>query len=65
MQARGTRLKVTLMALEMKAKHKMTDARFDENMSFWYERLPKGNKCPTSFADGVGTEQDDITSFHT
>ena len=29
-----TRLKVTLMALEMKVKHKMTDACFDENMSF-------------------------------
>ena len=32
------------MALEMKVKHKMTDACFDENMSFWHERLPKGNK---------------------
>ena len=39
-----TRLKVTLMALEIKVKHKMTDACFDENMSFWHERLPKGNK---------------------
>ena len=29
-----TRLKVTLMALEMKVKHKVTDACFDENMSF-------------------------------
>ena len=29
-----TLLKVTLMALEMKVKHKMTDACFDENMSF-------------------------------
>ena len=29
-----TRLKVTLMALEMKVKHRMTDACFDENMSF-------------------------------
>ena len=46
-----TRLKVTLMALEMKVKHKMTDACFDENMSFWHERLPKGNKCPTSFEE--------------
>ena len=46
-----TRLKVTLMALEMKVKHKMTDACFDENMSFWHERLPKGNKCPTSLEE--------------
>ena len=46
-----TRLKVTLMALEMKVKHKMTDACFDENMSFWDERLPEGNKCPTSFEE--------------
>ena len=29
-----TRLKVTLVALEMKVKHKMTDACFDKNMSF-------------------------------
>jgi hypothetical protein len=41
-----TRLKVTLMALEMKVKHKMTDACFDENMSFWHERLPKGKQVP-------------------
>ena len=46
-----TRLKVTLMALEMKVKHKMTDTCFDENMSFWHERLPKGNKCPTIFEE--------------
>ena len=46
-----TRLKVTLMALEMKVKHKMTDTCFDENMSFWHERLPTGNKCPTSFEE--------------
>ncbi|KAK1570190.1 hypothetical protein QYE76_018357 [Lolium multiflorum] len=38
-----TRLKVTLMALEMKVKHKMTDTSFNDNMSFWHERLPKGN----------------------
>ncbi|KAK1678546.1 hypothetical protein QYE76_039394 [Lolium multiflorum] len=38
-----TRLKVTLMALEMKVKHKMTDKSFNDNMSFWQERLPKGN----------------------
>ncbi|KAK1663890.1 hypothetical protein QYE76_052049 [Lolium multiflorum] len=36
-----TRLKVTLMALEMKVKHKMTDTSFNDNMSFWQERLPK------------------------
>jgi hypothetical protein len=29
-----TRLKVTLMALEMKVKHKMTDTSFNDNMSF-------------------------------
>ena len=29
-----TRLKVTLMDLEMKVKHRMTDACFNENMSF-------------------------------
>ena len=44
-----TRLKVALMALEMKVKHKMTETCFDENMTFWQERLPKGNTCPTSF----------------
>ncbi|KAK1649799.1 hypothetical protein QYE76_067604 [Lolium multiflorum] len=38
-----TRLKVTLMALQMKVKHKMTDTSFNDNMSFWHERLPKGN----------------------
>ena len=39
------------MALEMKVKHKMTDACFNENMSFWHERLPMGNKCPNSFEE--------------
>ena len=29
-----TRLKVALIALEMKVKHKMTETCFDENMSF-------------------------------
>ncbi|KAK1574492.1 hypothetical protein QYE76_017936 [Lolium multiflorum] len=38
-----TRLKVTLMALQMKVKHKMTDTSFNDNMSFWHERFPKGN----------------------
>jgi hypothetical protein len=46
-----TRLKVTLMALEMKVKHKMTDTSFNDNMSFWQERLPKGNTCPTSIEE--------------
>ena len=47
-----TRLNVTLRALEMKAKHKMTDECFDDNMEFWHDRLPKrGNTCPTSIAD--------------
>jgi hypothetical protein len=46
-----TRLKVTLMALEMKVKHKMTDTSFNDNMSFWHERLPKGNTCPTSIEE--------------
>jgi hypothetical protein len=46
-----TRLKVTLMALEMKVKHKMTDKSFNDNMSFWQERLPKGNTCPTSIEE--------------
>ena len=46
-----TRPQVTLMALHMHAKHKMTDPCFHENMSFLHERLPKGNKCPTSFEE--------------
>ena len=46
-----TRLKVTLMALEMKVKHKMTDTSFNDNMLFWQERLPKGNTCPTSIEE--------------
>ncbi|KAK1607302.1 hypothetical protein QYE76_030975 [Lolium multiflorum] len=45
-----TRLKVTLMALEMKVKHKMTDTSFNDNMSFWHERLPKGTTLSTSAA---------------
>ena len=49
MQARGYPPESN--ALEMKVKHKMTDPCFDENMSFWHERLPKGNKCPTSFEE--------------
>ena len=40
-----TRLKVALMALEMKVKHKMTDACFDENMSFWHQRLRRGTSA--------------------
>ena len=40
-----TRLKVTLMALEIKVKQNMTDACFNENMSFWHERLPRGTSA--------------------
>ena len=47
-----TRLKETLMALEMKVTHKRTDACFDVNMSFWRVRLPTGNKSPTSPEEG-------------
>ena len=46
-----TRLKVTLEAMEMKARHKWTDASFDESMEFWHDRLPKGNTCPTSIEE--------------
>ena len=47
-----TRLKVTLRALEIKAKHKMTDECFDENIEFVHDLLPKkGNTCPTSIAE--------------
>jgi hypothetical protein len=47
-----TRLTVTLMALEMKAKHKMTDECFDDMMEFLHDRLPKKeNTCPTSVAE--------------
>ena len=47
-----TRLNVTLRALEMKAKHKMTDECFDDNIVFWHDILPKkGNTCPTSIAE--------------
>src|SRR3954468_3208736 len=53
MQARGYPLKVTLMALEMKVKQKMTDTCFDKNMSFWQDRLPKGNTCPPSFNEAT------------
>jgi hypothetical protein len=35
----------------MKARHKLTDKSFDENMAFWQERLPEGNKCPTSIEE--------------
>ena len=47
-----TRLTVTLRALEMKAKHKITDESFDDIMGFWHDILPKkGNTCPTSTAE--------------
>ena len=49
-----TRLTVTLMALEMKAKHKMTDECFDDMMEFWHDRLSKTrNTCPTSTAEAM------------
>ena len=35
----------------MKAKHKWTDASFDENLKFWHDRLPEGNTCPTSIEE--------------
>ena len=37
--------------MEMKARHKWTDASFDESMEFWHDRLPKGNTCPTSIEE--------------
>jgi hypothetical protein len=40
-----------LRALHMQARHKWTDKSFNENMAFWQERLPKGNKCPTSIEE--------------
>ena len=46
-----TRLNVTLKAMEMKAKHKLSDASFDDMMAFWHDRLPEGNTCPTSIED--------------
>ena len=47
-----TRLNVTLRALEMKAKHKITDKCFNDNIGFWHHIFPKkGNTCPTSIAE--------------
>jgi hypothetical protein len=43
----NTRLKVTLQALQMKAKHKWTDMSFNDHMKAWHDLLPKGNMCPT------------------
>ena len=44
------------MALEMKAKHKMTDECFDNMMEFLHDCLPKkGNTCPTSIAEAKQT----------
>src|SRR3954465_3887929 len=37
--------------MEMKAKHKLSDASFDDMMAFWHNRLPEGNTCPTSIVD--------------
>jgi hypothetical protein len=39
----------------MKARHKWTDKSFDENMAFWQERLPEGNKCLTSIEEAKKT----------
>jgi hypothetical protein len=50
-----TRLDITLRALQMKARHKWTDKSFDENMAFWQERLPEGNKCLTSIEEAKKT----------
>src|SRR4051812_7079528 len=36
-----TRLNVTLKAMEMKEKHKLTNARFDDMMALWHDRLPE------------------------
>jgi hypothetical protein len=46
-----THLDVMLRALQIKARHKWTDKSFNENMAFWQERLPEGNKCPTSIEE--------------
>ena len=50
-RAQDTRLKTTLAAMEMKVRHKMTDACFDEHMEFWSDRLPEGNTLPTSIEE--------------
>ena len=42
---------VTLKTMQMKTKHGWTDASYDEMMAFWHDRLPKGNKCPTSIEE--------------
>ena len=51
MQARGYPPESNAHGSGDEGKHKMADASFDENMSFWHERLPKGNKCLTSFEE--------------
>ena len=47
-----TRLNVMLKAIEIKTKHKLTDASFNDMMAFWHDHLPEGNTCPTSIEDG-------------
>src|SRR3954464_1040193 len=37
--------------MELKAKHKWTDERYNDNLAFWHDRLPKDNTCPTSIAE--------------
>jgi hypothetical protein len=46
-----TRLKVTLQALQMKAKYKWTGVSFNDHMKAWHDLLPKGNICPTSIEE--------------
>ena len=29
----------------------MTDSSFDEMLTFWQEKLPKGNKCPITIEE--------------
>ena len=49
--SKDTHLNVMLKTLQMKTKHGWTDASYDESMAFWHDRLPKGNKCPTSIEE--------------
>ena len=51
-----TRLKVMLMAVQMKAKHKWTDASFDENLKFWHPTEKRWEKlCFEVFSQGLAT----------
>jgi hypothetical protein len=47
-QPGDTCLNVTLKALEMKVQHKWTDVSFDDNLEYWYEKLPERNTLPRS-----------------